>query len=287
MIQASPAYLNGGVLFVTWDEADGGDGPIPFLNDVFRAFHDVVVSPQLRKRLTHCLPLGEAGTDHREAERKRRRVSAEKGPRSAERRLRIAPVPAPPGVPEPLEDDALIDAVANGDARLAGDLYDRLIHVIEGTLYRLLGSQCDWDDLVQVTFEQVVLSLVRRRFSRACSLSTWTSSVAAHVAFNFMRSRRRANRVFDRRVLASSIERRASHDPEREIGVREQIGVVRAQMAVMNPGRAMVLVLHDVLGHELVDTARILGISVTAAQSRLVRGRRELLRKLGDGDEPK
>ncbi|MDP9149530.1 MAG: alkaline phosphatase family protein [Myxococcota bacterium] len=30
MIMASPAYLNGGVLFVTWDEADGGDGPIPF-----------------------------------------------------------------------------------------------------------------------------------------------------------------------------------------------------------------------------------------------------------------
>ncbi|MDP9001183.1 MAG: alkaline phosphatase family protein [Myxococcota bacterium] len=28
MILASPAYLDGGVLFIAWDEADGGDGPI-------------------------------------------------------------------------------------------------------------------------------------------------------------------------------------------------------------------------------------------------------------------
>jgi phosphatidylinositol-3-phosphatase len=28
MILASPAYIDGGVLFITWDEADGGDGPI-------------------------------------------------------------------------------------------------------------------------------------------------------------------------------------------------------------------------------------------------------------------
>lgn len=28
MIIESPAYLDGGVLFITWDEADGGDGPI-------------------------------------------------------------------------------------------------------------------------------------------------------------------------------------------------------------------------------------------------------------------
>ncbi len=214
-------------------------------------------------------------------------MSAEKGIRSAERRLRIAPVPAPPSAPKPLEDDALIDAVANGDARLAGELYDRLIHVVEGTLYRLLGPEGEWDDLVQVTFEQVVSSLVRGRFSRSCSLSTWTSSVAAHVAFNFMRTRRRADRVFDRRVLAGGVERRASDNPEREVGVQEQIGVVQAHMAIMNPRRAMVLVLHDVLGNELAETAKILGISIAAAQSRLVRGRRELLRKLGEGDEGK
>jgi DNA-directed RNA polymerase specialized sigma24 family protein len=48
----------------------------------------------------------------------------------------------------------------------------------------------------------------------------------------------------------------------------------------MSPKKAMVLVLHDVLGHDLTEVSVMLGVSVSAAQSRLVRGRRELLRRL-------
>jgi DNA-directed RNA polymerase specialized sigma24 family protein len=53
----------------------------------------------------------------------------------------------------------------------------------------------------------------------------------------------------------------------------------------MSPKKAMVLVLHDVLGHELAEVSVMLGISVSAAQSRLVRGRRDLLGRLGEGDQ--
>jgi DNA-directed RNA polymerase specialized sigma24 family protein len=52
----------------------------------------------------------------------------------------------------------------------------------------------------------------------------------------------------------------------------------------MNPGRAQVLVLHEVNGLELSDIATVLGISVMAAQSRLSRGRRELVSRLEAAD---
>ncbi len=44
--------------------------------------------------------------------------------------------------------------------------------------------------------------------------------------------------------------------------------------------KANVVFLHDVLGHELSDVAGILKISVAAAQSRLVRGRREIIEQI-------
>jgi hypothetical protein len=55
---------------------------------------------------------------------------------------------------------------------------------------------------------------------------------------------------------------------------------VRKHLAEMNPTQATTLFLHDGLGHNLSEIALMTGVSVAAAQSRLVRGRRELGRRL-------
>jgi DNA-directed RNA polymerase specialized sigma24 family protein len=56
----------------------------------------------------------------------------------------------------------------------------------------------------------------------------------------------------------------------------------------MNPKGAQALLLHDVLGYDLAEIAQITGVTVAAAQARLVRSRKELLRranKSGNGEE--
>jgi DNA-directed RNA polymerase specialized sigma24 family protein len=50
----------------------------------------------------------------------------------------------------------------------------------------------------------------------------------------------------------------------------------------MKPERAETVFLHDVLGHDLAEIALLTRVSVAAAQSRLVRGRRELRHRLAD-----
>jgi RNA polymerase sigma-70 factor, ECF subfamily len=186
------------------------------------------------------------------------------------------------GVPA-LSDEEIIDAVRQGDRACADQLYFRLIDAVDITLFRIFGRrETDHEDLVQRAFEQIVLTLSRRTFAGACSLRTWASAITARVAFNVLRSRRR-----ERAVLVSTPPEQmdtAAHpapDAESVSLAREDIERLKRHLTKMKPDRAQAVFLHDVLGHELAEIAVMEDISVAAAQSRLVRGRRDLYKRLG------
>jgi DNA-directed RNA polymerase specialized sigma24 family protein len=71
----------------------------------------------------------------------------------------------------------------------------------------------------------------------------------------------------------------SSGNLERQLEARAEIGELHNILSVMDPAQAETVLLHDVHGHELTEIALIMGVSVAAAQSRLVRGRKELLRR--------
>ena len=147
-------------------------------------------------------------------------------------RLRVVPsasVPPPasgaPGllVQRSPTDEELIDAVQRGDHQVASVIYERLIGVVDHTLYRVFGRrEVDHDDLVQAAFEQIVVTLSRRSYARACSLRTWASSIASHVGFNALRSRRRERRVLDREAGIDAEPIRAGVDVEGEASARAE-----------------------------------------------------------------
>jgi RNA polymerase sigma-70 factor (ECF subfamily) len=203
--------------------------------------------------------------------------------KSSQRRLHVVEGGSS-GASQELSDSDLIDAFERGEGDACELLYDRLVGVVEGTLWKVFGRRDEaHDDLVQSAFEQIVLTLSRRRFARACSLASWASSVTTHVSFNALRARTRERRVVDRgRDGAHEASSRSSTlDVEREAGVREALTRVRAHLAEMNELGAQTLFLHDVLGHELAEIAVLMGVSVSAAQSRLVRARKDLKERMG------
>jgi RNA polymerase sigma-70 factor (ECF subfamily) len=179
----------------------------------------------------------------------------------------------------PPSDEALLEAFERGDGALGHALYDRLIRVVEATLYRVLGRrESDHDDLVQAAFEQIVITLYRRKFARACSLSAWASAVTCNVALHALRARRAERRVFDREQDAETTagELAGPGDAEAQLDARAALDRLRRHLSQMSGERAEALILHDVLGCELSEIAALTGVSIAAAQSRLVRGRHEL-----------
>ena len=177
-------------------------------------------------------------------------------------------------------DRVLVRRVLAGDRAAAIELYRMLQPAVDRTLRRILGRrEADHDDLLQQSFEQIVRTLREERFSHACPLTAWAATITARVALSELRSRYRRRRHVDDTVDDPDDAAPLAEDWQHRVRVRDQVAMVRRELARLDPGHAWVVVLHDLEGHRLVDVAVTLGISLSAAQSRLFRGRRELLRR--------
>ncbi len=204
------------------------------------------------------------------------------------KRLRPLPAGAPAGVdgsrataPE-ISDELIIQSLRAGQPWAAEVLFDRVSYVVERTLRRILQSaDADYEDLLQVTLERVIESLVQQRFSGACSLATWASAIAGHVGVDALRSRIRERALFRRAedvlVPVHAFPQHATL--EKQLEARSEIEHLHDILGSMKPEQAHAVVMHDALGHEIAEIAALAGVSVAAAQSRLVRGRKELLRR--------
>jgi RNA polymerase sigma-70 factor (ECF subfamily) len=186
--------------------------------------------------------------------------------------------------PIAIDDAALVKAVAAGDAKVAVRLYDRLFGVVDVTLRRVFGRrEADHEDLVQAAFEQIVLTLTRRRFAGACSLPSWASHVTTRVALKALRTRCRERGVFCLTENSGALVGTPAPGPnvEEEAGARIDVDRLGVCLGAMTAEKAEAVLLHDVAGYELAEIATLTGASEAAVQSRLVRGRKELVAMLG------
>lgn len=198
------------------------------------------------------------------------------------------------------DDAALVEAVAAGNASRAVVLYDRLRPVVSRVIRRLAPRSTEHEDLVQQAFMELVISLRARPQVR--SLDAWASTIAARTVYQRLRRARLEERFAPLNPLDADDESpvelapAGGDDPHLTSVRRQALRKVERVLAKLNPNRVQVFVLHDVHGFELKEIADILGITVTNAQSRLVRGRGdvhaaldaepELLAALREGDAP-
>jgi len=177
--------------------------------------------------------------------------------------------------PRTLDDCELLAALRAQKHGSGAALHDRARPIVDITIRRMLGhGDVDHDDMAQLAMIELVKTIGRYRGD--CSLDSWTSTITARVVYKHLRRRKMERRIFgslDADLLATTRSRdRTVHDAILRDGMRR----ILAHLESIDASKAWTFLLHDVCGYDLREIAEITGASMAAAQTRLVRGRREV-----------
>lgn len=169
------------------------------------------------------------------------------------------------------EDLASVAArCAAGDRAAQRELFLRTRAPVHRTLFRILGSNRDLEDLLQETYLIVFRSI--DRFEGRSSASTWCCGIAVHVAFNHLRAARR--RVHEPEVDIVD----PGPDVGRQAVEREAARRLYAALDRIDADQRIAFTLAVIDGQPLAAVAEVAGISVGAVKTRVWRARKELER---------
>jgi RNA polymerase sigma-70 factor, ECF subfamily len=177
------------------------------------------------------------------------------------------------------DDSELLSALRAGNPEAATALYDRTRRIVERTVRRLLGARdSDAEDICQLAFIELVNTA--DGFRGDCPLDAWVSVVTARTVYKHLRRRKLEQRVFTRSPLQAVPD--IAPAPRHSSVLRDLVRRVSDHLTHVDDSRALTFLLHDAYGYDLKEIAQITGVSVAAAQSRLVRGRREVQERIAN-----
>jgi RNA polymerase sigma-70 factor (ECF subfamily) len=174
-----------------------------------------------------------------------------------------------------VEDVLLVDRCLTGEPAATRELFRRHRHRVHASLFRVLGSNRDMDDLLQESFLQVFQSL--RGWRAEASLATWIDRVAVRCAYRYLSQRGRrveTTPLHDDEAVAL----RCSDDGpgERRQLARDGVARLYAALEELAPAARLAFTLHELDGRSLAETAALVGSSVTATKLRVWRARKRI-----------
>jgi RNA polymerase sigma-70 factor (ECF subfamily) len=156
-----------------------------------------------------------------------------------------------------------------GDLAAQRELFERERRRVHATLYRILGTNVDIDDLVQDAFLEIFRSL--RSFRGEASLRTWVDRCTTRVAYGYFARRPQAARL----GVVSEIAADAS-SAEAQFLAREATRRLYRQLASLDAKQRVAFVLHVIDGRPLSEVAQVMESSLVATKTRVWRARRAL-----------
>jgi RNA polymerase sigma-70 factor (ECF subfamily) len=175
---------------------------------------------------------------------------------------------------------------ADGDLRLVGraqagdtDAFEQLVRRHECRVYRttlaLTGNPEDAEEALQDAFLNAYVHL--KEFRGDSRFTTWLTRVAINAALHKLRHRRDTLSLDDPDIGESLLAPKhfeSWHANPEQLYAKEEIrGIVQGAIASVPPAYRVVLVLRDVAGMDTVEAAEVLGLTIAAVKSRLLRAR--------------
>jgi len=178
-----------------------------------------------------------------------------------------------------LEDTELVVLAQNGDNDAFAELVERHRQTCRRLAMSILKNVEDAEDEVQnalwKAFEHI------GQFQQDSKFSTWLSRIVVNQCLMRLRKQKRTRAVsIDEPVLAEDNMKLDLPDqkpsPEQALGQIELGAVLQTEIRRIPPLLREVILLRDVEQRPMEEISSLLGISVAAAKSRLLRARLEL-----------
>jgi len=190
-----------------------------------------------------------------------------------------------PKIGEPVSDElALVQAAKKGDVSAFEELVKRYDRNVFRIAQHITQNREDAEDVVQDAFLKAYSNL--EQFQGQSKFYTWLVRIAVNEALMRLRKRRNDRTVSldeDVETEDGSIPREVADwapNPEQNYGTSELGDILKKTIQGLSPGFRTVFVLRDVEGMSTEETAEMLGLSVPAVKSRLLRARLQLRERL-------
>jgi RNA polymerase sigma-70 factor (ECF subfamily) len=182
------------------------------------------------------------------------------------------------------DEMALVHAAKSGDLEAFSQLVNRYDRNIFRIAQHITHNEEDAQDVVQDAFLKAYQNL--DQFQENSKFYTWLVRIAVNEALMKLRKRRTDRTVSldeDVETEEGSMPREVadwSPNPEQLYGQSELGDILKKTIQGLPPGFRTVFVLRDVEGLSTEETAEMLGLSVPAVKSRLLRARLQLRERL-------
>lgn len=165
------------------------------------------------------------------------------------------------------DDVDLARRCASGDRAAQREVFLQQKARVHATLYRILGSNAEVEDLLQETFIEIFRSMAS--FRGEALLSTWADRIAVRVAFAFIRRRRHDVRL-------SVVPEMPSGDASAEDRAlaREAARRLYAILDKVETNQRIAYTLHVIDGRPLEEVARTMQATVVTTKVRAWRAAR-------------
>jgi RNA polymerase sigma-70 factor, ECF subfamily len=183
-----------------------------------------------------------------------------------------------------LSDEDLMAEAAEGSERAFSELVGRYRSRVLNLVSRLLNDREASDDISQEVFVRVFLH--RKNYRRGAKFSTWLFTIAANLAKNEIRRRKRRRNWSSLDELQEQLHDSSLQlmDPrgnrEAEVDSAQIQGIVGEAITTLPERYRLALVLRDVEGLAYEEIAQVLGIPGGTVRSRINRARLMLKKKL-------
>lgn len=181
---------------------------------------------------------------------------------------------------EDVSDDtpALLEGLRNGERAAQATFFDRYVPDVEKVLFRMLGPDSEFEDLIHETFIQSVVHIHTFRGDNAKTLRAWVRAVATRTAGKRIR-RRQVRKILSLQPPESFVDIPNTVDPSVQAALQQTYTLLERIPA----DDRIPFLLRFVHGMNLNEIAETCEISLSTVKRRIQRGRERFL-SMAHGD---